>query len=168
MEYIDVTSAFGLSVNVQKTKLMVVGHGVSEKDRRPVVLDEGRIKWVSQFPYLDSLVTDDGRIHAELDRRVACVSRAFGALKQAFFRDAHLSLYTKRNVYRACVLSVLLCGSECWVPLRRHLKKLGSFHHRCLLSVLGITNQRQWEEHIFSAAVREQWGNVEKIETKLM
>ena len=147
-EYIDVTSAFGLSVSVKKTKLMVVGHGVMEEDRRPIALDEGRIEWVSEFPYLGSLVTHDGRIHAEVDRRIACASRAFGALKQAVFRDAHLSLSTKRSVYRTCVLSVLLYGSECWVPLQRHLKKLNSFHHRCLRSVLGITNQRQWEERM--------------------
>ena len=122
--------------------------------------------YVSEFPYLGSLVTDDGRIHAEVDRRIACASRAFGALKQAVFRDAHLSLCTKRSVCRACVLSVLLYGNECWVPLRRHLKKLNSFHHRCLRSVLGITNQRQWEERISSTMVKEQWGVLEMMETR--
>ena len=110
---------------------------------------------MSDFPYLGSLVTDDGRIHAEVDRRITRASRAFGALKQAVFSDAYLSLSTRR-VYRVCVLSVLLHGSECWVPLQRHLRKLNSFHHRCLCSVLGITNQRQWEKHISSAMVREQ------------
>ena len=59
-------------------------------------------------------------------------------------------------------------GSECWVPLRRDLKRLNSFHHRCVRTVLGITNQRQWEEHISSVVVREQWGDVETMETKLM
>ena len=34
--------------------------------------------------------------------------------------------------------------------------------------MLGITNRRQWEEHISSVTVREQWGDVEKIETKMM
>ena len=55
------TSAFGLSVSVKKMKFMAVGHGVME-DRR-LALDENKIDWVSEFPYLGSLVTDDGRIH---------------------------------------------------------------------------------------------------------
>ena len=43
-----------------------------------------------------------------------------------------------------------------------------SFHHRCVRTVLGITNQRQWEECISSTMVREQWRDVETIETKLV
>ena len=35
-------------------------------------------------------------------------------------------------------------------------------------TVLGISNQRQWEERISSVTVREQWGDVETIVIKLM
>ena len=66
------------------------------------------------------------------------------------------------------MLLVLLYGSECWASLRKDLKKVNSFHHRCVCTVLGITNQRQWQEHIMSTAVREQWGDIETIELKLM
>jgi hypothetical protein len=38
---------------------------------------------------------------------------------------------------RACVLSVLLYGCECWIPLRRHLKRLNALRHRCVGAVLG-------------------------------
>ena len=40
-ENINVAGAFGLSVSVQKTKLMVVGYWVTEEDRRPIALDNG-------------------------------------------------------------------------------------------------------------------------------
>ena len=52
-------------------------------------------------------------------------------------------------------LCCYMAVSAVWVPLRRDLKRLNSFHHRCVHTVLGITNQRQWEEHISSVAVRE-------------
>ena len=54
-----------------------------------------------------------------------------------------------------CVLFALLYSSECWVALRRHLKKLNNFHHRYIWTVLGITNYRQLEEHVSSAMMRE-------------
>ena len=123
---------------------------------------------MSQFPYLGSLITEGGQSYEEMDRRIASVSRAFGALRRAFFKDSNLSVKTKRSVYNVCVMSVLLFGSECWVPLRRNLKRLSSFHHRCVHTVFGITNQRQWEECISSVAVREQWGDIVTIEIKLM
>ena len=44
----------------------------------------------------------------EVEKRIASASKAFGALRQAVFKDAHLSVNTKRQEYKACVLSVLL------------------------------------------------------------
>ena len=52
--------------------------------------------------------------------------------------------------------------------VRKHLKQLNAFHHRCIRTVLGITNQRQWEERITSGWTREQWGDKETITVKLM
>ena len=166
--YVDVTRAFGMTVSITKTKFMVVGSGMSDEEKLPITVDGGQIEWVSEFPYLGSLIADSGRIDVEVEKRIASASKAFGALRQAVFKDAHLSVNTKRQVYKACVLSVLLYGSECWVPLRRHLRKLNTFHHRCVGTVLRISNQRQWEERISLASVREMWGNVETITTKLM
>ena len=77
----------------------------------------------------------------EVDKRIVNTSNAFGPLQIAVFKDGHLSLSTEKRVYRACVISVLLYGSECWTPLRRDLKKLNSFHHRCVRTVLGMHRQ---------------------------
>ena len=81
------------------------------------------------------------------------------------FKDDNLSVVTKKKVYQACVLSVLLYEGECWTPLKRHIRKLDEFHHQC---VRRITKRQQWEEHISSHNVRESWGDVENISTKLM
>lgn len=80
------------------------------------MLGNGQVEWVDDFPYLGFLIHAGGRIHEEVDRRIACASRAFGALKRPVFGDADLSVTTKWRL--ACVLSVLLYESECWVPLR--------------------------------------------------
>ena len=102
-----------------------------------------------------------------MDKRIANALKTFGALCQAVFKDAHLSINTKKKLYQACVLSVLMYGGECWTPLRKDLKKMNTFHHRCVRTVLGIT-RRQWEERLSSEKVREQWGDVETITEKLM
>ena len=106
--------------------------------------------------YLSSLIADSGRSHEEVDRRIASASKAFGALRRVVFKDSKLSVKAKKSVYSACVLLVLLYGSESWVPLRRDLKRLNSFHHSCVHAVLGITKQRQWKEHISSVLVSKQ------------
>ena len=79
--YIEVTKAFGLTVSLQKTKFMVVGRGVLEEEKLPLALDDGCVEWVSEFPYLGSLIADNGRMHVETDKWIANASKAFGALR---------------------------------------------------------------------------------------
>ena len=46
---------------------------------------------------------------------------------------------TKLRLFRAIVLSTLLYGSETWVPLAAHTKRLQAFIMGCLRVVLGVT-----------------------------
>ena len=75
------------------------------------------------------------------------------------YKDANLSITTKRLVYQACVLSMLLYRGECWITLKKHQKRLNTFHHHYIHTILGITCTQQWEEHISSRMMREQWGD---------
>ena len=130
---IPLSSDFGLqTVSIPKTKAMVTERPVEESDREPIVLEGGDIMMADKFPYLGSLIDSSGRATVDVERGVAQASRAFGALRKAVFLDKNLSQKTKRKVYDACVLSVLLYGAECWVLLRKQEKKLNTFHHRCI------------------------------------
>ena len=64
-------------------------------------------------------------------------------------------------------MSILLHGTECWTPLRKGLKRLDFFHHRCICSTLVITNQQQWDNHITSQSTRQQWGDMETVSDKV-
>ena len=65
-------------------------------------------------------------------------------------------------------MSVLLYGSECWTPPRKHIDKLNSFHHRCIKAILGVNNRQQREERITSAEVRRKWGEEEAVAEMVM
>ena len=137
--YVDVASSFGLTVSFPKTN----GHWSCYVCMRMISNPYGLIEWVDCFPYLGSVIADEGNIDAEVDKRMANASRAFGALRHSvFFCEYHLSIDTKRHVYQARVLSILLYGSECWTPLRHHLRRLGGFHHRCIR--MALTKKWQW------------------------
>ena len=100
-------------------------------------------------------------------RRVAAASRACGALQKSVFAVRYLDIHIKRCVFNACVLSLLLYGSECWTPLQCDIRRLSSFHMRCIRSILGITRARAWAEHISNAVLLALWGDTETIEEKL-
>ena len=124
--YHSAAAAFGLTVSYSKTKFLVAGHGVTEEDMLPIMTPGGSVECVSVYAYLGSQISSDGQLE-EVEKRIAAALRAFGALRHAVFRNSALSLTTKRFVYQACVLSVLLYGGECWTPYKRHLVHLNRF-----------------------------------------
>ena len=164
-ESIAMNRAFGLTVSVPKTKFMVTGRQASTDDRASIDINNNTFEHVQDFSYLGSIVSSSGRVDVDVDKRIAQSAKAFGALRKAVFKDKNLTLTTKRTVYQACVLSVLLYGAECWVPLRKHLQKLESFHNRCIRAILGITHDMQWKQHISSEEVRRRWRDSRTIST---
>ena len=164
--FYNVAAEFGLTLNIPKTKFVVAGVGVSPDDLADIPLGDGVVQAVPSFVYLGSVVTPDCRSSDDITRRLSLVSRAFGSLREVFL-DRNLSIHTKRLLYNACVMSILLYGSECWCPLRRDLQRLDGFYHHCIRVVLCVSRQKQWDEHLSNYQLRTQWGDAALVsETK--
>ena len=104
------------------------------------------VECVDNFHYLGSLLHRNGRSNPDISLCIVGASRAFGEMRQPVFNDSNLSLATKRLVYEACVLSLLLYCPECWVPLKPDLDALCSLHLRCIRSIMGISLGRTTDQ----------------------
>ena len=62
------------------------------------------------------------------------------------FKNSILSVSTKRVVYKAVLLPVLLYGAETWTLKAEYVSHLTSFHNRCVRTILGVTKYKQWEQ----------------------
>ena len=123
--FIYVASSVGLTVNLDKTKVMAAGYGLTEADRLPLDVAGEVVECVDSFRYLGSLLHTNGRSTPDISSCIAGASHAF---------DSNLSLATTRLVYEACMLSLLLYCAECCVPLKPDFDALCSFHLRCIRS----------------------------------
>ena len=121
---------------------------------------------VTEFKYLGSIVEAKGGIAQEVGERIAKVSKPFGALWEPIFRDSNLCLRTKRKVYKAVVLGVLLYGSETWTTKRDAIRRLEVFHNRCLKGILGITTAQERPEHLSSVQISKLFGMGESLEVE--
>ena len=164
-----VISEWGLTLNIQKTKLLVAGTlGNEQEATRPLKLDGGEIECVTDFKYLGSILESKGGVVKEVGKRIAEASCAFGALRKPVFKDWNLSLRTKRLIYRGVVLGVLLYGSETWATKRDTTRKLEVFHNRCLRGILGVTAAQQKAERISSIQVAKLFGMEESLEDMII
>ena len=166
--FVKVASEWGLTVSTEKTKGMVVGEGLDEHNTSSVQVEGGTVEVVSHFTYLGFNISKDGEVTVEIDCRIAKASRAFGCLRKPIFQDRNLSIATKRQVYQAVVLSVLLYGAETWLLKAQHVKRLKSFHNRCIRTILGVTRYQQWKERITSAHLASTFGMQQLISDFVM
>ena len=140
--FVRLASCFGLTVSLPKTKGLAVGPTLSEDDVSPVSVDGGQIEMVHKFTYLGSKLSYDGEITPEVSCRIARASKAFGCLREPVFLNHTLSTDTKRVVYKAVVVSILLYGAETWTLKAPDVRRLNSFHNRCVRNILGMTRWR--------------------------
>lgn len=91
----------------------MVGVGITEAEKllhmHAVGSERNTIEWVSEFSYLGSLIADDGSMEAEVDKRIATVSRAFGALWDVVFEDLHNHMSVSTNGTAICCICYVLC-----------------------------------------------------------
>ena len=79
-------------------------------------------------------------------------------------RVTELSYKTKRLVYKAVVLGIILYGSETWTTKHFHVRKLEVFHKRCMRTIMGISSVQQRLEHISTIQVAKRFGMEESLE----
>ena len=167
VELQQVTAECGLTISFPKTKLMVAGRGIIESDVAPLCIGSSVVDTVPSFRYLGSVVESHGGVMLDLDDKIARASRAFGALQKPVFRDGSLSLVTKKVVYQAVVLGVLLYAAETWPAKQRDIRRLEGFHHRCLRSILGIGRMQQRLQHISNEKMRQWFGMPTSLEVTI-
>src|SRR6266516_925172 len=104
----DTAKNFGMKINVQKTKTMVVswdGGGVVN-----ITIDGQRIEQVKGFKYLGSVITEDGRSHNDVKIRIAIAKDAFNKRKEILMK--RMSMRLKKRMVKVVVWPLVLYVCE--------------------------------------------------------
>jgi len=141
---------FGLTISLKKTQVM----GQATPAPPQMSINGVNLEVVHQFQYLGSTVTDSLSLDAEINKRIGMAFTTLSKLAKRVWENNHLTTHTKVNVYKACVISTLLYGSESWTTYSTQERKLQTFHMRCLRRILGIT----WQDRVTNNEVLERAG----------
>ena len=79
------------------------------------------------------------------------------------FGSKNITIHTRIAVYDAVVISTILNGCETWVPYRRHIRLLESFHIRRLQLILVL----RWWHKVTHSEIRSRTG-IPTIESMLL
>src|SRR6218665_1598164 len=101
---------FGLKINVEKTKTMTIG---KQQKTVEIKIEGETLKQVTEFVYLEGVITEDGRCTKNIKRRIGLASAMFGTMNM-LWRSNNISIATKVKLYGPFVIPVMMYGCECW------------------------------------------------------
>lgn len=107
----------GLSINIDKTKLMVFNR--QNHDLTSLHLDSTQIERVNSIKYLGCQITKDLDPDWEIKCRIEYACTVFNKMR-SFFCDDDLNLKLRQRMAKCYVWSVLLYVVEAWHPQNRH------------------------------------------------
>ena len=85
-------------------------------------------------------------------------SKAFGSLRMSIFSNNTLSVHTKRTVYNAVIVSILLYDAETWTLKAPDVCRLTVFCNRRVRTILEVSRFQQWNERITSQQLSVRFG----------
>ena len=117
-------------------------------DTSNIVYDDGSfVHFVPEFKYLGSYVHHTLRDDFDIEKRIEAASKMFGTMRECIFSKMQVSYLAKRAAYVSIVLPTLLYGAETWAISSASLRKLESFHNRCVRSMCHVN---LWKTREFS------------------
>ena len=78
------------------------------------MIENTQLPETTDFTYLGTIISTNGFIHREIGLRISRAGVAFGQLQDRVYLNRKLKLDTKKVVYRAITLKILLSGVETW------------------------------------------------------
>ena len=156
-KFSDACNFFSLAISQKETQIM--GEATTAI---PCITINGKLEVGQQFQYLGSTTTDTLSLDVELSK---CIGKALTILSKCTKRvweNKHLTIPTKINAYKACIISTLLYGSESCSTYSKQEEKLQLFHLRCLCRILGIT----WQDKVWNNDV-PSWAGIPSMFTLL-
>ena len=91
-------------------------------------MHNNKLEVVHEFMYLGFTITDNLFIDSELSKRIRKAAMTLSRLTKSVWSNNKLSDHINVNVYKACVISTLLYGSESWTMRAHQEKRLNVFH----------------------------------------
>ena len=140
----------GLIINTTKTEIL----STSSPHTPTFSISGNQLKNSENFTYLCSNLSFSGDFTNDIQRRFNLASSAFGRLSKRVFGKQDFTIHTRIAVYDAVVISTILYGCETWVPYRRHIRLLESFHIRRLQLILGL----RWWHKVTHSEIRSMAG----------
>lgn len=132
-------SRYNMKINTEKTEIMVINR---EHTDIQIKIDNQALKQVSEFKYLGSFFTEDGRCDREIETRIQQANKATFQLSPILKHPA-IKIEIKRNIINAVFIPTLCYQCQTWTLNKDQVRKINTCEMRCLRKAVNKTRRDQ-------------------------
>ena len=151
-----------LAMNTEKTTTMVFSRKQVDCS---VEVDGRKLKNVRKQTYLGVILSEDGKMDCELEKRIGAALSAAGAVRSQVFESREMSRSAKMLVYKAMIEPTLTYGAESWVLKEREKQRIQAAEMRVFRKIAGVRRMDHMRNDDIRAQLRQE-GIVEQVGRK--
>ena len=161
-EFSEAVKRHRLAMNTEKTTTMVFSR---KKVDCSVEVDGRKLENVMEQTYLGVILSEDGRMECELEKRIGAALSAAGAVRSQVLESRDLSKSAKMLVYKTMIEPTLTYGAESWVLKEREKQRVQAAEMRVLRKIAGVRRIDHVRNEDIRAQLRQE-GVVEQVGRK--
>ena len=100
-----------------------------------VEVDGRKLENVGELTCLGVILSEDGKMECELEKRIGAALSAAGAVRSQVFESRELSRSAKMLLYKAMIEPTLMYGAESWVLMEREKQRVQAAEMRVLRKI---------------------------------
>ena len=158
-EFSEAVKRHRLAMNTEKTTTMVFSR---KKVDCNVEVDGQKLENVMEQTYLGVILSEDGRMECELEKRIGAALSAAGAVRSQVLESRDLSKSAKMLVYKTMIEPTLTYGAESWVLKEREKQRVQAAEMRVLRKIAGVRRIDHVRNEDIRAQLRQE-GVVEQV-----
>jgi len=134
VDHLDrVSRRYSLLINIGKTEVMV-SDGIACR----ILIQNEQLAQMNTFPYLGSLITEDGECMTEFRTRLSR-GQAIGASLQKIWKSHSILISMKIRLMKALVWPVVTYGCESWTLMKNEETRLEAFEMKGMRKILRVS-----------------------------
>ncbi|KAL1447116.1 hypothetical protein WDU94_005460 [Cyamophila willieti] len=158
-KWTEIAKEYGLNFSTEKSEVVILMEKTENSDS--VLMDGESLKKVDNFKYLGSLISKDGAMDKELNRRIQLGSALYSCVKDLIW-NTHVPLKCKKTIFQTYYIPILTYGAETWVMKTREESRVQAAEMRFLRSMIGKTRR----DRIRNEIIRSRVG-VDKLQDRI-
>ena len=124
-----------------------------------IYIGNNRLKQVTEFTYLGSNITTDGRSSIEIHNRCSKAYQALGQMTP-IFRNKNVDLNTKITLFKTIIMPTLCYQCQTWTTTAQDKRKLVTAEMACLRRIIGISLR----DRVRNEDIRQRTGTTPILE----